>query len=53
VTSGPVTVYLPETEEAFIVDEEDTMFIPEGVQYRLMNFNSKPVKAIFSIAPGL
>ena len=25
-----VTVYLPETQEAFIVNEEDTMFLPEG-----------------------
>lgn len=53
VLEGPVTVYLPETEEAFIVNEEDTMFIPEGVPYRLMNFNAKPIKAIFMIAPGL
>ncbi|HAF62574.1 MAG TPA: cupin domain-containing protein, partial [Anaerolineaceae bacterium] len=53
IKEGPVTVYLPETQEAFIVNEEDTMFIPEGVPYRLMNFNAKPIKAIFGIAPGL
>jgi gentisate 1,2-dioxygenase len=50
---GPITVYLPKTEEAFIVNVEDSMFIPEGMPYRLMNFNAKPIKAIFSIAPGL
>lgn len=53
VKDGPVTVYLPETEEAFIVEEEDSMFIPEGVSYRLLNFNAKQIKAIFSIAPEL
>lgn len=53
IKDGPITVYLPETQEAFIVNEEDTMFIPEGVSYRLMNFNAKPVKAIFGIAPEL
>jgi gentisate 1,2-dioxygenase len=53
VVDGPVTVYLPETEEAFIVNVEDTMFIPEGVPYRLMNFTVKPVKAVFMIAPEL
>lgn len=53
VLDGPVTVYLPQTEEAFIANAEDSMFVPEGLPYRLMNFNAKPVKAIFSIAPGL
>lgn len=53
VVKGPITVYLPNTEEAFIINEEDTMFLPEGTPYRLMNFTAKPVKAIFGIAPDL
>jgi len=53
VEEGPITVYLPESEEAFIVNVEDTMYIPENTPYRLMNFNAKPVKAIFGIAPEL
>lgn len=53
VVKGPITVYLPNTKEAFIINEEDTMFLPEGTPYRLMNFTAKPVKAIFGIAPDL
>jgi len=53
VVKGPITVNLPETKEAFIVEVEDAMFIPEGVPYQLINFNAHSVKAIFSIAPGL
>ena len=53
VEEGPVTFFLPGTQEAFDVREEEAMFIPEGVQYQLINYTSKTVKAIFSIAPGL
>jgi len=50
---GPITVFLPDTDEAFNVQEEEAMFIPEGIQYQLINYTGKTVKAIFSIAPGL
>lgn len=53
VLCGPITVYLPETQEAFIVEEEDTMYLPEGTQYRLMNFTAHQVKGVFCVAPGL
>jgi len=53
VERGPIAVNLPDTEEAFIVNDRESFFIPEGVRYQLMNFNGYPVKAIFAIAPGL
>lgn len=50
---GPVTVFLTKTHEAFDVQPEEAMFIPEGVEYQLINYTNKTAKAIFSIAPGL
>lgn len=53
VEKGPCTVFLPKTQEAFDVQVEDAMFIPEGVEYQLINYTSDYIKAIFSIAPGM
>jgi len=53
VEHGPITVFLPDTLEAFDVEVEELMFIPEGVRYQLINYTAEPAKAIFSIAPGL
>ena len=50
---GPITVFLPDTLEAFDVQPEEVMFIPEGVRYQIINYTKNTVKAIFSIAPGL
>jgi len=50
---GPITVFLPDTLEAFDVQPEEAMFLPEGVSYQLINYTAATVKAIFSIAPGL
>ena len=35
---GPVTVNLVELEESFVMEPEDTFFIPAGVSYQLVNF---------------
>ena len=53
VETGPITVFLPETLTAHDVQVEEAMFIPEGVEYQLINYTDGTVKAIFSIAPGL
>jgi len=53
VENGPITVFLPDTVEAFDVQAEEAMFIPEGICYQLINYTAGSVKAIFSIAPGL
>ena len=46
---GPVTVNLVELEESFVMEPEDTFFIPAGVSYQLVNFEAKPVKVVFAI----
>ncbi|MDM8213047.1 cupin domain-containing protein [Enterococcus hirae] len=46
---GPITINLPELQESFVMEEEDTFFIPANTVYQLVNFESKPIKAIFSI----
>jgi gentisate 1,2-dioxygenase len=53
VEQGPITVFLPDTLEAFDVQVAEAMLIPEGVRYQLINYTDHTVKAIFSIAPGL
>lgn len=46
---GPITVNLPELEESFVMEEEETFFIPAGTSYQLVNFENKAVKVVFSI----
>ena len=41
---GPVTVNLVDLEESFVLEPEDTFFIPAGV-----NFENHPVKTVFAI----
>lgn len=53
VEEGPVTFFLTATQEAFNVQEEEAMFIPEGVSYQMINYTAHRNKVIFSIAPGL
>ncbi len=53
VELGPITVFLTATQEAFDIQPGEVMFIPEGVEYQLINYTADTVKAIFSIAPGL
>ena len=33
----------------FVMEPEDTFFIPAGVSYQLVNFEAKPVKVVFAI----
>ncbi len=53
VEEGPVTFFLTETLAAFDVQEEEAMFIPEGVTYQMINYTDHRNKVIFSIAPGM
>jgi mannose-6-phosphate isomerase-like protein (cupin superfamily) len=53
VEQGPITFFLPDTSETFDVQEEEAMFIPEGVRYQLVNYTAGIVKALFAIAPRL
>ena len=53
VEEGPVTFFLTETQEAFDVQVEEAMFIPEGISYQMINYTDHRNKIIFSIAPAL
>ena len=53
VEKGPITVFLPETLDAFEVPEGAVMLIPGGVRHQYQNFTGKVVKGVFSIAPTL
>ena len=46
---GNITVNLVDIQESYVLEPEDTFFIPAGVKYQLLNFENKSVKAIFAI----
>lgn len=46
---GPITINLDEMQESYVVQEGDTFFLPAGTSYQLVNFEAKPVKAVFGI----
>ena len=46
---GPVTVNLTDAQESFVMEPEDTFFLPAGTKYQLVNFENKPVKVVFAI----
>lgn len=51
VKEGPITFFTKETQETFIVNQGDFMFIPEGTTYKMINYYGKTVKAVFMVAP--
>lgn len=50
---GPITINFPDRLECFIMEPEESVFIPASERYQLVNFEGHPVKAVFSIAPQL
>lgn len=50
---GPITVNLPDLQEVLIMEPEESVFIPAGTSYQLVNFDGYPVRATFTIAPDL
>lgn len=53
VEEGPLSVYLPNTDETYRVESEEAMYLPIGTRYQLANYNATRTKAIFCIAPNL
>ena len=53
VKEGPITFFIPSTQEVFHVEEGDTMFIPEHTPYQLINYSDKVLTALFTTAPNL
>lgn len=48
---GPIVVNFPERQESFRAEPEESIFIPHGEVYQLVNLEAHPIRAIFSIAP--
>ncbi|SEP23030.1 cupin domain-containing protein [Propionispora vibrioides] len=46
---GPLTINLVDLQESFVMEPEDTFFIPAGTSYQLVNFENHQVKAVFAI----
>ncbi|MDQ0204863.1 cupin domain-containing protein [Pectinatus haikarae] len=46
---GPITINLPDLQESFVLEREDTFFIPAKVKYQLVNFEKHQIKAVFAI----
>lgn len=46
---GPLTVNLNEREESYVLEPEDSFFLPAGTSYQLVNFEATPVRAVFGI----
>jgi gentisate 1,2-dioxygenase len=46
---GPVTVNLVDLQESFVLEPEDTFFLPAGTKYQLVNFEAKPIKVVFAV----
>ena len=53
VIDGPVVVNFTDLQETVIAEAEDSVFIPAGTRYQLVNFEKAPIKAVFAIAPKL
>ena len=52
VETGPLVFVISASGETFVVETGDAMFIPEGTEYRLVNYESRAVSAIFMAAPA-
>ena len=46
---GPVTINLVDLQESYVLNKEETFFLPAGTKYQLVNFESKPIKVVFAI----
>ena len=53
VEQGPITIYLPDTQDVYHVQVGEAMFLPEGVRYQMINYTAGVVVAVFAIAPQL
>lgn len=46
---GPVTVNLVDLQESFVLNSEDSFFLPAGTRYQLVNFENKSIKVVFAV----
>ena len=50
VNRGYLTVIITDTRETFKIYPDEVMYIPENVEYILMNHEAEPVHAVFAIS---
>lgn len=50
---GPVTVYMTDTRETYVLKHYEGLYIPAGMKYQLLNYSSVTARAIFAIAKDL
>ena len=50
---GPMTVYLTDTRETYILKHYEGLYIPAGMKYQLINYGTVGARAIFAIAKNL
>jgi quercetin dioxygenase-like cupin family protein len=53
VLDGPMTFFIPDTYDAFEVQEGEAIFLPGGTTYQCVNYFDKTIRAVFIIAPQL
>lgn len=46
---GPLTVYLMETREAFVLNPRDGMYLPPNTEYRLVNYSDRTGRVLFCV----
>jgi quercetin dioxygenase-like cupin family protein len=52
VLEGILNVQLPEQESWIEANQADGVYLPAGTPHRLLNFTTRPVKALFQIVPS-
>ena len=50
---GPMTVYMTDTRETYILKHYEGLYIPAGMKYQLINYGTVCARAIFAIAKNL
>ena len=53
VLEGKLSFIMMESRETFLIEKDEVMFIPAGIEYQMMNYHDEFVHAVFAIAPGL
>ena len=53
VAEGEGLAFNPETGETFLLEEGDTLLIPQGTRHQMYNFTNKQLKIITTVAPRI
>ena len=46
---GPITVNLTDLQESYVLEPEDSFFLPAHTKYQLVNFENHAVKVVFAV----